>query len=603
MRSLYENLQVRGNNKVRGERNMKKMINLTINDIPVSVEEGSTILSASVKAGVKIPTLCFLKETNEVGACRVCLVEVAGMRNLVASCVFPVSEGMQVYTNTPRVRESRKNTIELILSTHNQDCLSCSRNLNCELQALAKEYDCDTHKYDGEKPEAIVDNSSPCFKRDNSKCILCGKCVAVCASKQSVHAIGKIARGFKTQIGSAFKKPVCDSDCVNCGQCVINCPTGALIDVSQEKEVMNAIYNKDKRVVVAMAPATRVALGECFGNKIGENCEKKMVSALKRLGFDDVFDVNFAADLTIMEEGHEFIERVKAKKTGPMFTSCCPGWVKFVETFYPEFINNLSTCKSPQQMFGAICKTYYAEKLNMKPEDIYVVSIMPCIAKKFERLRDDQEAAGKGIKDVDAILTARELADLIKKSGIDFNNLDDADFDLPLGMSSGAGVIFGASGGVMEAALRTVADVLENKSLNKIDYLQVRGLQGTKEATLTVAGKELNIAVVSGLANARALMEEIKSGNKNYDFVEVMACPGGCINGGGMPIHPAHVINTTEIPKERAKGLYKSDEKNVIRKSHENKAVMELYKTYLGDFGGEKAHHLLHTSYVDRSKK
>jgi len=582
---------------------MKKMINLTINDIPVSVEEGSTILKASVKAGVKIPTLCFLKEINEVGACRVCLVEVEGMRNLVASCVFPVSEGMKVYTNTPRVRESRKNTIELILSNHNQNCLSCPRNLNCELQALAKEYDCDAHKYDGEKTESKIDNSSPCFIRDNSKCILCGKCVAVCAAKQSVHAIGKIARGFKTQIGSAFKKPVCETGCVNCGQCVINCPTGALSDVSQEKEVLNAIYNKEIRTIVAMAPATRVAIGECFNNKFGTNNEKKMVAALKRLGFDDVFDVNFAADLTIMEEGHEFIERVKAGKKGPMFTSCCPGWVKFVEGFYPEFIDNLSSCKSPQQMFGAICKTYYAEKLGIDPKNLYVVTIMPCIAKKFERLRDDQNAAGKDIKDVDAILTARELANLIEKSGIDFNGLEDADFDLPLGMSSGAGVIFGASGGVMEAALRTVADILENKSLEKIDYLQVRGLQGVKEAKLTVAGIDLSIAVVSGLSNARNLLEEIKAGKKQYDFVEVMACPGGCINGGGMPIHPGHVVNNVEIPKLRAEGLYKSDSKNKIRKSHENPAVMELYKTYLGEMGGEKAHHILHTTYVDRTKK
>ena len=582
---------------------MEKMINLTINDIPVSVEEGSTILKASVKAGVKIPTLCFLKEINEVGACRVCLVEVEGMRNLVASCVFPVSEGMKVYTNTPRVRESRKNTIELLLSNHNQNCLSCSRNLNCELQALSKEYGCDSHKYDGEKTETKVDNTSPCFTRDNSKCIVCGKCTAVCAAKQSVHAIGKIGRGFKTQIGSPFKKPITSTECVNCGQCVINCPVGALTDVSQEKEVVEAIYNKDIRTIVAMAPATRVALGEYFGNPIGTNVEKKMVAALKRLGFDDVFDVNFAADLTIMEEGHEFMERVKKGTKGPMFTSCCPGWVKFIEGFYPEFIPNLSSCKSPQQMFGAICKTYYAEKLGVDPKNIYVVSIMPCIAKKFERLREDQNAAGKDIKDVDAILTARELGALIEKSGIDFDSLDDADFDLPLGLSSGAGVIFGASGGVMEAALRTVADVLENKSLDKIEYLAVRGLKGTKEATLTIAGKEFTVAVVSGLANARALLEEIKAGNKTYDFVEVMACPGGCINGGGMPIHPAYVVNNNEIPALRAKGLYDSDTKNKIRKSHENQAVIDLYKNYLGEYGGEKAHHILHTTYVDRKNK
>ena len=580
---------------------MKKMINLTINNTPVSIEEGSTILQASVKANIKIPTLCFLKEINEVGACRVCLVEVEGMRNLVASCVFPVSEGMKVYTHSPRVMESRKNTLELILSNHNQNCLSCPRNLNCELQALAKEYNCDSMKYAGEMTETKVDDSSVAFVRDNSKCIMCGRCTAVCASRQSVHAIGKIGRGFKTQIGCAFGKNVDESFCVNCGQCVINCPTGALSDKSQEKEVVEAIYNKNKHTIVAMAPATRVALGEYFGNPIGTNVEKKMVSALKKLGFDAVFDIDFAADLTIMEEGTEFINRLKEGKKGPMFTSCCPGWVKFVEHFYPEFIENVSTCKSPQQMFGAVCKTYYAEKLGLKPEDIYVVSIMPCIAKKFERLRENQNAAG--VPDIDAVLTARELGALIAKNGIDFNNLDDADFDLPMGLSSGAGVIFGASGGVMEAALRTVADVLENKSLEKVDYLLARGLKGTKEATVEIAGKKVNIAIVSGLQNARNLLEAIKNGEKEYDFVEVMACPGGCANGGGMPIHPSSIVNNNEIASLRAKGLYDSDLKNKIRKSHENKAVLDLYEHYLGTQGGEKAHHILHTTYVDRSKK
>ncbi len=578
------------------------MINLTIDGIKVEVEEGSTILQASVKAGVKIPTLCFLKELNEIGACRMCLVEVEGMRGLVTSCVYPVSEGMIVHTNTERVRQSRKNTLELLLSDHEQNCLSCPRSLNCELQNLAKEYDCDSHKYDGEKSKANIDDSSPCFIRDNRKCIKCRRCVAVCAARQSVDVIGVNKRGFNSYIGCAYNKKIGDSQCVNCGQCVLNCPTGALTDKSQKREVLKELDKKEKRLVVAMAPSVRVALGEYLGSELGENVEGKMVSALKMLGFQDVFDIDFAADLTIMEEAHEFIERFSKGVKGPMFTSCCPAWIKFVEHFYPEFIPNLSTCKSPQQMMGAVIKTYYAEKLKVEPNSLYFVSIMPCIAKKFERLRENMNANKNGL-DIDAVLTTRELADIIKTAGINFTNLPDGEFDKPLGLSTGSGVIFGATGGVMEAALRTVADTLEGKDLSSVEYLLVRGIKGVKEAEVEVAGHKVKLAVVSGLKNARTLLEQIKSGEKYYDFVEVMACPGGCANGGGQPIHPSNIVNNKKIAEIRAKGLYESDLKNKKRKSHQNPAIIEIYKDYFGKPGNEKAHHYLHTTYVDRSKK
>lgn len=576
------------------------MISLTIDGVKVEVEEGSTILQASKKANIKIPTLCFLKEINEIGACRMCLVEVEGMRGLVASCVYPASDGMVVYTNTKRVRDSRKCTLELLLSDHEQNCLSCARNLNCELQALAKEYDCDSYKYAGEKSKAKVDDSSPCFIRDNKKCIKCKRCVAVCSARQSVDVIGTNKRGFNSYIGCAYEGKLGESNCVNCGQCVINCPTGALREKSQKQEVLNVLSEKTKRTIVAMAPSVRVALAEMFGGEIGLNVEGKIITALKRLGFNDVFDVNFAADLTIMEEAHEFIDRFTNKK-GTMFTSCCPAWIKFVEHFYPEFIPNLSSCKSPQQMLGATIKTYYAQKLGVKAEDLYFVSIMPCIAKKFERLRENQNAAG--VQDVDAVLTVRELGEMIKTSGIDFMNLEDGDFDKPLGISSGSGVIFGATGGVMEAALRTLADTLEGREIDNIDYLLVRGLKGTKEAEIEVAGNKVRVAVVSGLKNARTLLEKIKSGEKQYDFVEVMACPGGCANGGGMPIHPADIVNNKNIAQLRAKGLYNSDLKNQYRKSHKNPAIQDVYKNFFGSPGGEKAHHILHTTYVDRKNK
>jgi len=577
------------------------MISLTIDGIKVEVEEGSTILNACKKAGIKVPTLCFLKEINEIGACRMCLVEVEGMRGLVTSCVYPASEGMVVHTNTKRVRESRRNTLELLLSDHDQNCLSCPRSLNCELQALAKEYDCDSNKYVGEKSKAKVDDSSPCFIRNNKKCIKCRRCVAVCSARQSVGVIGMNKRGFNSYVGCSYDNPLGNSTCVNCGQCVINCPTGALVDKSQKEQVFNELSKHDKRLVVAMAPSVRVALGEKLGSDIGENVEGKMVTALKMLGFDDVFDIDFGADLTIMEEANEFLERLKSSDRKPMFTSCCPAWIKFVEHFFPEFIPNLSTCKSPQQMMGATIKTYYANKLNVDPSSIYFVSIMPCIAKKFERLRENQNAGG--VPDVDAVLTTRELGEMIKTSGFDFMNLKESEFDKPLGISAGSGVIFGATGGVMEAALRTLADTLEGKNLSSVEYLLVRGLKGTKEAEINVAGKTVKIAVVSGLKNARTLLEKIKSGEKTYDFVEVMSCPGGCANGGGQPVHPAEIINNKQIAEIRAKGLYESDVKNKYRKAHENPSIKDIYKNFFGAPGSEKAHKILHTTYVDRTKQ
>ncbi len=578
------------------------MVKVFIDNIEVQVEKGSNILAAAHKAKITIPTLCYLEGREGMGACRMCVVEVAGNKNLVTACTFAVSEGMRVFTNTPRVRASRKCTLELLLSDHNKDCLSCERNGNCELQTLAKEYDCDSNHYDGEKSEFFVDDSSPCFIRDNSKCIKCRKCVEVCQIKQTVDAIGTSGRGFNTQIGCAFGEKISTSTCVECGQCVINCPTGALYDTSQKNEVLEHLAKKDKRMVVAMAPSVRVALGEHLGSKIGENVEGKMISALRRLGFDDVFDVVFGADLTVVEEAQELAQSIKSGKKKPLFTSCCPAWIKFVEKFYPEFIPNVSTCKSPQQMTAATVKTFYAERLGVKPTDIYFVSLMPCIAKKFERTRPGQSADGIHF-DTDAVLTVRELTEMIKVCGIDFMNIEEGKFDEVLGLSSGAGIIFGATGGVIEAALRTLSDKLSQKPLEKVEYLLVRGLSGTKEAKVNVDGKEIKVAVVSGLDNARNLLEKIKSGEKEYDFVEVMACPGGCANGGGMPIHPAHIMNTRQIAKERADNLYESDVKNNVRKAHENPAIKFVYKNYFGTPGSEKAIKYLHTHYVDRSKE
>ncbi len=578
------------------------MENLTVkvNGVEVSVPKGTTVLEAAHIAGIEIPTLCYMKEINEIGACRICVTEVNEGRGfrLVAACVYPCSNNMEILTSTPKVIESRKRTLELILSTHDRKCLSCVRSGNCELQKLAKDYGIeDASVYDGAKNEYEIDNSAAHMYRDNNKCILCRRCVAVCSKVQGIGVIGANERGFKTYIGSAFDMGLGETSCVSCGQCIAVCPVGAISEKDYTKPVLEAIANPDKTVLVQTAPAVRAALGECFGLPIGTNVEGKMVAALRRLGFDKVFDTDFSADLTIMEEANEFIDRVKNGGVLPMITSCSPGWVKYCEHYFPDMTENLSTCKSPQQMFGAMAKTYYAEKMGLDPKDIVMVSIMPCTAKKYEIGRDDQSAAG--VPDVDYALTTRELGRMIERAGINFNALPDEKFDEPLGISTGAGVIFGATGGVMEAALRTAVYTLTGE--NVIDLPEVRGTEGIKEATYKVGDLDVKVAVASGLANAKELLEKVQKGEADYQFIEIMGCPGGCVNGGGQPQQPMNIRNFVDIRAERAKVLYDIDASMPIRQSHENPAIKEVYETYLGEPGSHKAHEILHTSYVKRT--
>ena len=566
----------------------------------VTAPKGATILEAARLAGIDIPTLCFLKEINEIGACRICVVEVKGARSLVASCVYPVNEGMEVFTNTPKVLESRKKTLQLILSNHNRKCLSCVRSGHCELQQLCNDLGVESEDiYDGEKNEYELDMSAAHMVRDNNKCILCRRCMAVCEKVQGVGVIGANERGFKTEISSAFGMGLADTSCVSCGQCIAVCPTGALYEKDFTDDILKAIADPAKHVVVQVAPAVRAALGEEFGYPMGTGVEGKMAAALRRIGFDKVFDTNFSADLTIMEESHEFLDRVKNGGVLPMITSCSPGWIKYCEHYFPDMTENLSSCKSPQQMFGAVVKTYYAEKMGIDPKDIVSVSVMPCTAKKFEIGRPDQNAAG--VADVDISITTRELARLIRRLGINFRNLPDEGFDSPLGSGTGAAVIFGVTGGVMEAALRTaVWKLTGEKDGSPIEFTEVRGTAGIKEATYNVAGMDVKVAVASGLKNAKELLTRVKNGEANYHFIEIMGCPGGCVNGGGQPQVPAMVRNFTDIRAERAKALYSLDEQNTLRCSHENPDIKELYATYLGEPGSHKAHDILHTTYVKR---
>ena len=560
-----------------------------------------TVLEASLKEGIKIPTLCNLKDINNIGACRMCLVEDAKSGKLQASCVLPVSEGLEIRTASPKVLEARRAVLELILSDHDRSCLTCKRNQTCELQALANEMNVTEIEFQGTHIVKTIDELSPSVVRDNNKCILCRRCVAACAKTQGVCAIGVQNRGFKSEIGSEFGESLGEVACINCGQCIAACPTGALTEKDATKEVWAALNDPKKFVVFQPAPAVRVAIGEEFGMPIGTRCTGKLAAAMRRLGADRVFDVDFGADLTIMEEGTELLQRIQNGGVLPMITSCSPGWIKFCEHFYPEFIPNLSTCKSPNQMQGAVTKTYFAEKNGLDPRDIFVVSVMPCTAKKFEIQRP--EMGRDGYRDVDANLTTRELARMIRQAGIDFVHLPDEEFDDVLGESTGAAVIFGVTGGVMEAALRTVADILTKQDLKEIEYQDVRGLTGIKEATVSVAGIDIKVAVAHGTANAAKLLDAIKAGEKTYHFIEIMGCPGGCVTGGGQPIVDARTRYFIDPKAVRAAATYDEDEAMTIRKSHENPAIKKIYEEFLGEPCGHKSHELLHTHYVDRSAK
>lgn len=575
------------------------LVNIKINGMPLSVPAGTTILEAARQLGLEIPTLCHLKNVNEIGACRICVVEVKGARSLVASCVYPVSEGMEVTTNSPRVLNARKKTLELILSTHDRKCLSCVRSGKCELQSLCHELGVeDEGKYDGEKKQYEQDRSSKHMVRDNNKCILCRRCVAACR-QQFVGVIGPNNRGFETSIGCAFEKPLSEVACISCGQCIVSCPTGALSERDDTDRVFAALADPTKHVVVQTAPSIRATLGECFGMPVGTNVEGKMVAALRRLGFDKVFDTDFGADLTIMEEANEFVQRVQNGGKLPLITSCSPGWIKFCEMYHPELLENLSSCKSPQQMFGAVIKTWYAETNGIDPKDIVSVSVMPCTAKKFEVDRDDQSAAG--VPDVDISITTRELARMIERASINFEMLPDEQFDNPLGESTGAGVIFGATGGVMEAALRTAVETITGKELDDVNFNAVRGTAPIKEATLNVGGMDVKVAVASGMSAAHVLLERVKNGEQ-FHFIEIMGCPGGCVNGGGQPHQPASVRSFVDLKAKRAAALYNDDTSKAIRKSHENPMIKRIYAEYFEKPGSHKAHEILHTSYVDRSK-
>lgn len=574
-------------------------VNVIIDGKKLQVPKDYTVLQAAREAGIEIPTLCYLKGINEIGACRMCVVEIKGARTLQAACVYPVSEGIEVTTNSERVRKARKVNLELILSNHDRSCLTCVRSGNCELQRLSEDLNVKNIRFEGENVSRPIDYFSPSIVRDPNKCILCKRCVNVCKNVQQVGVINTNYRGFKSIVSTAFDKSLNEVSCTMCGQCIQACPVGALREKDSIDKVWEALNDKNKYVIVQTAPAVRVALGEEFGLPIGTRVTGKMVTALKMLGFDKVFDTDTGADLTIMEEGTELISRIKKGEKLPLITSCSPGWIKYCEHYFPEFLDNLSTCKSPHEMFGAILKSYFAQKINIEPEKVFVVSVMPCTAKKFEAQREELSATG--FPDVDVVITTRELARMIKEAGIDFVNLKDSHFDHPMGDATGAGVIFGTTGGVMEAALRTVYEILTNKPLEKLEITQVRGLDGIREATIDVGEMKIKAAVAHGLANAKKLLEAIKNGEKQYHFVEIMACPGGCITGGGQPIVNSKLKEKINVAALRAKAIYDEDQSMQIRKSHENPTVKKLYEEFLGSPNSEKSHHLLHTHYKKRN--
>ena len=576
------------------------MVNLEIDGKKISVPEGVTILEAARQANIDIPTLCYLKEINQIGDCRMCIVEVEGRKGFATSCIQKVEEGMVIHTHTPAVLEARKMVLDLIISNHSKDCLTCTRSGNCELQALAIKFNVLNIEYEGERTKHKIDDKSPSIVRDFNKCVLCRRCVGACKNVQNIGAIDCIKRGFESCVSTAGDNSLADVDCTYCGQCIEACPTGALHEKDDTAKVWMKLKDPEVYTVVQTAPAVRAAIGEEFGMPIGENTAGKMVTALKKLGFDKVFDTNTGADFTIMEEANEFVNRVSEGGVLPMITSCCPAWVRFAEKNYPDQLDHLSSCKSPHQMFGAIIKSYYAKKFNIDPEKIYTVSVMPCIAKKYECTREEMQE--DGLRDVDAVITTRELSRMIKQGNIEYTTLEDSLFDDPMGEASGAAAIFGTSGGVMEAALRTAADTIEGKDLGEFKYEAVRGGAGIKRASVTIAGKEIKVVVASGLRNARKIMDEIKSGKADYDFVEIMACPGGCIMGGGQPIKNSKTRSTVDVRKLRADSLYTIDEKSVIRKSHKNPVLQKIYEEFFEEAGSHMAHKYLHTEYNGKKK-
>ena len=576
------------------------LITLTIDGVEVQVEPGTTVLEAARKAHIHIPTLCYLEGINEIGACRICCVDT-GARSLQAACVLPVSQGMKVRTNTPAVREARKMNLELILSNHERKCLTCVRSGNCELQKLSHDLGVgDETRFEGRKTDRPIDDLSPSIVREPNKCVLCRRCVAACAKVQKIGVIGPVMRGFNTAIAPAWNKQLAEVSCINCGQCIEACPVGCLHEKDDTEKVWNLLADPDRHVVVQTAPAVRAALGEEFGMPMGTCVTGKMAAALRRLGFDKVFDTDFGADLTIMEEGTELLGRLQNGGVLPMITSCSPGWIKYCEHYYPEMIPNLSSCKSPHEMLGAVIKSYYAGREDLDPNKVVVVSVMPCTAKKFEAQRP--ELSNNGLQDVDVVITTRELARMIKEAGIDFARLPDEDFDDMFGESTGASVIFGVTGGVMEAALRTVYEVVTGKTLEKLEFEGVRGFEGVKEATVQMGDLEVKVAVAHGTGNAARLLDAVKSGEKHYHFIEIMGCPGGCVTGGGQPIVCADVQAEVNVKELRAKALYGEDEGKKLRKSHENPSIKKLYAEFLGEPNSHRAHKLLHTTYVTRDK-